>query len=144
MSIRVATGNLHAVPAELHAAVTALLRGAGQRYTAGRPLSLPEILDVRPGLPQSSVYRNLAGLEQAGAVRRVTSGDEFARFELSEELTAHHHHLVCTSCGTVTDVAPSPRLERTVERALAEIAADTGFRPEAHRLDFVGRCADCA
>ena len=140
---------------DLHEAVAALLEGAGQRYTPGRralvdclaaaggPLSLPDILGSRPGLPQSSVYRNLADLEQAGVVHRLSVPGEFTRFELTEELTSHHHHLVCTSCGSVTDVAPSPRLERTVERALAEIAADTGFRPETHRLDVMGRCGDC-
>ena len=141
---------------DLHATVADLLIRSGQRYTEGRraivdclaaaarPMSLPEILRERPALPQSSVYRNLGGLEQAGVVQRLPGTDEFARFELSEELTSHHHHLVCERCGAVTDVAPSARLERTVERLVAEIAADTGFNAERHRLDVIGRCANCA
>src|SRR5258706_12337081 len=57
------------------------LRKAGQRYTGNRrellelfatvsePLTIPEILAHRRDLAQSSVYRNLAVLEQAGLVQ---------------------------------------------------------------------------
>jgi Fur family ferric uptake transcriptional regulator len=140
---------------ELHSTLAGRLRGVGQRYTAGRrslveildraerPLSLPDILDAAPDLPQSSVYRNLAVLEQAGAVHRVHTSGEYARYELAEDLTEHHHHLVCTSCGDVTDVVIPARVERAVERATAEVASGAGFTLEGHRLDLVGRCADC-
>src|SRR5919106_1393791 len=98
-----------------HAVVGARLRDLGQRYTgnrrllvrvmleAGHPLTLPEILLAEPQLAQSSVYRNLALLEQAKAVHRITGGGDFARYELAEDLTQHHHHLICSSCGTVQD-----------------------------------------
>jgi Fe2+ or Zn2+ uptake regulation protein len=144
------------VGAELHATVAARLRTDDQRYTgarraivdileaASRPLSIPEILANGRGLAQSSAYRNLAVLEQAGAVRRVHGADDFARFELAEDLTHHHHHLVCVSCGAVEDVELSAALERTVERAVGTVAADTGFEVHSHRLDLMGRCARCA
>ena len=140
--------------AEVEGAVVARLERADQRYTpgraalvellasAGRPLSIPDILAERPGMPQSSVYRNLAVLEAAGAVHRV-AGSGFARYELAEDLTAHHHHLVCLSCGAVTDVTAPPPLERSVERAIPELVAGTGFRPSGHRLDLLGLCAKC-
>ena len=59
-------------------AVAARLHRVGQRLTANRqalldaltaaarPLTIPEILDRRPDLAQSSVYRNLVVLEEAG------------------------------------------------------------------------------
>ena len=83
------------------------LRGVGQRLTsnrealvdtladATRPLTIPEILDRRKRLAQSSVYRNLVVLEDAGIVHRVLGAGEFARWELAEDLTGHHHHLIC-------------------------------------------------
>lgn len=111
---------------------------------ADRPLTLPEILAARPGLPQSSAYRNLVVLEQAGAVRRIVTGDEFARYELAEDLTGHHHHLVCTSCGRIEDLPASDGIERSVAAAAALAARRTGFRTSHHRLDLVGICADCA
>ena len=107
------------------------------------PLSVPEVRAADPDLPQSSVYRNLGVLETAGVARRVLGVDDFARYELAEDLTEHHHHLVCTSCGAVTDVQLSTKLERSMERAIQEIASDTGFRPAGHRLDLVGLCATC-
>ncbi len=71
------------------------------------------------------------------------TADDFSRFELTEELTGHHHHLVCTSCGAVLDYSPPPRLERSIARVTGELAAATGFRADAHSLDFVGVCAGC-
>lgn len=139
---------------QVHDAVAAQLRRVEQRYTpqrqvlvdvlagAGRPLAIADIVAAAE-LPQSSVYRNLAVLEQAGAVRRVQAADGGARFELDEDHTEHHHHLVCTSCGTVVDYRVSEGLERSMERAIAEIVDATGFRPQAHRLDLLGTCASC-
>ncbi|HEX2851232.1 MAG TPA: Fur family transcriptional regulator [Acidimicrobiales bacterium] len=146
--------------ADLHETVAERLDGVGQRYTDGRralvevlaaadrPLTLPDVLAAaRDPLAQSSAYRNLAVLEQAGVVLRVAAAagsSDHARYELAEDLAGHHHHLVCTRCGSVTDVTVPDRLERAVDRALEEIVAGTGFRLEGHRLDLVGRCRNCA
>jgi Fe2+ or Zn2+ uptake regulation protein len=140
----------------LRETVASRLRNVGQRLTtnrvslvealtaAPRPLTIPEILDMRPGLAQSSVYRNLVVLEEAGIVHRVLGTDEFARWELAENLTEHHHHLICASCGRVEDVPASAGLERSVAAAAAAITRSTGFRTERHRLDLVGVCATCS
>jgi len=140
---------------ELHAKVAERLRAVAQRYTpvrravvevlaaAGRPVPISELLHAGPGLAQSSVYRSLTVLEDAGVVHRMLGPDGLARHELAEALTEHHHHLVCMSCGTVEDLPASLRLERTVARAVAQAVAATGFRPQTHRLDLVGVCARC-
>ncbi len=143
---------------DLHVVVGRRLRVGGMRYSrsryavvqilagAGRPLTLPEILDGDVGegqvLSQSSAYRNLGELVEAAVVRRVDSGDDHARFELHESLTGHHHHLVCDACGRIDDFEVSDEFEQRVDE-LAELAADRGFRVDAHRFDMVGRCADC-
>ncbi len=143
------------VPADLHSVVAGRLRAVDQRYTkgrqavvnvlatAGRPLSIPDILATDRTIPQSSLYRNLTVLEQAGVVRKVHGADEFSRFELVEDLTGHHHHLVCVSCGSVDDYTVPPRFERTMAKALDEVASEVGFRAQSHRLDLVGVCARC-
>jgi Fe2+ or Zn2+ uptake regulation protein len=142
--------------AELHDTIAARLIGDGQRYTDGRralvegllaaaqPLTIPELLEATPRMAQSSAYRNLAVLEQAGVVHRITASGDFARFELAEDLTEHHHHLICSSCGAVEDFTAPAGLERTLGKALAEIEAAHGFAADRHRLDLIGRCADCA
>jgi Fur family ferric uptake transcriptional regulator len=140
---------------DLHDLVAARLRADGQRYTAsrrrlvdilagaGRPVSIPEVLSAGPGLPQSSAYRNLVVLEHAGAVGRVLAADGHARYELAEGLVEHHHHLVCVACGSVSDFTLAARSERTIDRAVEDVAGATGFRPSGHRLDILGVCAHC-
>ena len=148
-------GSLTAVARTLTGSVTNRLRGSGQRFTpsrrslvdilagAGRPLTIQEIVDGRPDLAQSSVYRNLVVLQQAGVVRRVVTGTDFARYELDEALTDHHHHLVCTSCGTVEDLVLPKDLEETIGRVAKRAAGRYGFVEAGHRLDVTGLCSDC-
>jgi len=110
---------------------------------ADRPLTIPEVLADRD-VPQSSAYRNVALLEETGVLHRVTSTDEFARFELAEDITDHHHHhLICSACGEVADFTVSQHLETALEEAMREVAHGTGFTPEHHRLDLLGRCRRC-
>ncbi|MHB1710000.1 MAG: Fur family transcriptional regulator [Acidimicrobiales bacterium] len=143
-------------PDETHRLVEDRLRHADQRYTTGRraiidllataghPVSIGDIAGHLPGLPRSSAYRHLVDLEGAGVVRRVAANDEFTRFELAEDLTGHHHHLLCMHCGRIIDVTPSAAFEQNVARAVDQIAAAEGFQPHSHRLDVLGHCADCA
>jgi Fe2+ or Zn2+ uptake regulation protein len=139
----------------LHDLAEARLRRVDQRYTAGRravidllasaghPVSIGDITARLPGLPRSSAYRHLVDLEIVGLVRRVAASDEFARFELAEDLTEHHHHLLCVSCGKVTDVTPSATFEQSVSDTVDQLAKAEGFQPHSHRLDVLGVCADC-
>lgn len=140
---------------DLHAVVAIRLRGIDQRYTAGRraivdllvsaghPVSIGDIATRLPDLPRSSAYRHLVDLQSAAVVRRVAANDEFARFELAEDLTEHHHHLLCTSCGKVIDITPSPAFERTIANQLDALADAEGFLPHSHRVDVLGLCAAC-
>ena len=91
-----------------------------------------------------SIARNLVVLEEAGIVHRVVGTDDFARWELAEDLAGHHHHLICASCGSVEDVPASAGLERSVAAAAAAITRATGFRTQRHRVDLVGLCKRCA
>ena len=140
---------------ELHQTIKARLLAAGQRYThqrrqlveilagSGNPVTIPEILQGR-GLAQSSVYRNLADLERASVVRRLVTDEEYGRYELSEDLTEHHHHVICSSCGTVQDLPMPADFERRLEQTLDRRARSVGFAEVSHRLDLIGLCSSCA
>jgi Fe2+ or Zn2+ uptake regulation protein len=142
-------------PGDLHHTVLQRLRRDGQRYTANRrqivealdavqhPLTIPEILGANAELAQSSVYRNLVVLERSGVVSKVVTDSEWSRYELAEDLTGHHHHLICSSCGAVRDVDVPELLERSIDTALADLAAEHGFTLDDHRLDLLGTCAEC-
>jgi Fe2+ or Zn2+ uptake regulation protein len=150
-------GHHEPVPAtsELHELVEVHLRRIDQRYTSGRqavvtvlasfgrPMSISDISDALPDVPRSSAYRHLSDLQLAGVVRRIAANDDFARFELAEDLTHHHHHLLCTLCGKVIDVTPSSRFERTVAAMVADLTSQQGFEATSHALDVIGHCAAC-
>ena len=150
-------GRTERLPEGLRETVTTRLRRANQRLTPNReallevlartgngPVTIPEIRAVRPDLAVSSVYRNLVVLEQADVVHRVVARGDFAYYELVEELTEHHHHVVCSNCGSVEDVPASPTIEQSVRDAARQIARRTGFKTERHRLDLFGLCQRCA
>jgi Fur family ferric uptake transcriptional regulator len=140
---------------DLHSVAERRLRGIDQRYTAGRraivellvsighPVNIGDIAESLPDLPRSSAYRHLVDLESAGLVRRVTASDEFTRFELAEDLTEHHHHLVCINCGKVIDVTLPAGFEQNVTQAIGQLADAEGFEPHSHRLDVLGICSAC-
>ena len=135
--------------------VAARLESDGQRYTenrrelvellasGGAPLTIPEVLKARPDLAQSSVYRNLSILERAGVVHRIVTNDEWARYELAEEFGEHHHHLICSTCGSVQDFTVPTALERAIDAASHAVADGAGFVLAHHNLDLIGRCAAC-
>lgn len=142
---------------QIHDDVTSRLRRSRQRYsplrrqivdllhTADRPQSIPDLLAAAPDQAQSSVYRNLNVLEQAGVVRRLTSNDDVARYELAEDVTGHHHHhLVCTTCGRIEDFDVAPAIEEALHAAVDAAQDRSGFRDLSHQFELHGTCADCA
>ena len=141
----------------LHDDVASLLRSGDHRYTTGRkqvisallaadcPVTILDILELDTGLAQSSVYRNLAILEEVGAVTRIVTHDDHARFELTEALTDHHHHhLICTTCGSVSDFELTHDTESTLKQAFAKVSRSAKFAVDSHRLDLLGSCSTCA
>jgi Fur family transcriptional regulator, ferric uptake regulator len=142
--------------ADLHQVAAHRVAADRQRYTTMRrqlveilsesdhPITIPDILRLDPDLAQSSVYRNLTVLEHAGVITRVVTNDEWARFELAEDLGRnHHHHLICELCGTVRDVVVPDAVESALDASLDHLASTNGFELRHHRLDLVGICADC-
>lgn len=141
---------------DLHGIALARLEAVGQRYTTGRralidvladaraPITTAAIAERDKTLTTSSTYRNLAVMEEAGIVRRLITSAEHASFELAEDLTEHHHHMICSSCGSVRDVTLPEALERDLDRALARLAKRNDFAVREHRLDLVGVCGSCS
>ena len=130
------------------------LQTINQRYTKNRrklieillktskPITINQILESDSKLAQSSVYRNLAVLEEAGLVVKIITNDDHAHYELAEHILDHHHHIICSPCGEILDFHLSEKIEKALENSLKEIA-DVGFSIDRHRLDLLGTCGEC-
>jgi len=133
--------------------VSSILRRQGYKLTPQRRavlnaiatnqdhLTHAEIFDrVRreyPGIGLVTVYRTLDILTELGLICEVHSGGN-CRSYLMRRPQEHHHHLVCSDCGTVTDFTNCDLSE--LEQRLSR---ETGFQVEGHLLEFTGRCRNC-
>ncbi|HCK51719.1 MAG TPA: Fur family transcriptional regulator [Planctomycetaceae bacterium] len=99
--------------------VKAMIRGAGLRSTTARVAVIQQLASVRLpqthadvtaaleafGFDQSTIYRCLTELTDAGLVARLDLGDSLRRFELLKSGTdgfSQHPHFMCVSCGSVS------------------------------------------
>lgn len=140
---------------ELHRSVAARLADQDQQYTtnrravvdalvtAGAPITLPDLLQADATLAQSSAYRSLSVMVEAGVVRRLVHVSDHAHFELAEHLTGHHHHLICEGCGTVVDVTLPDEVEAAMDVTFDAVAEASGFTSSHHAVDIYGTCATC-
>lgn len=133
--------------------VIRLLQGRGHRMTSARrfmiaalceaasPLSAIDLLKHldkhRLHSNKTTVYRELSFLEKQNVVKAVDFGDGMKRYEVAGE--NHHHHLICTRCGAVTDI----ELERDVEEEGARLGKQHDFKVTNHSLEFFGICKNC-
>ena len=105
-----------------------------------RPLTVEEIWERmegrRSGLP--TIYRNLERFVQEGWAESILGSDQAMRFVRCES-EHHHHHLQCEACGRMVEVEACG-----LEEALANLAAQSGFRVTRHQLSLYGLCPDCA
>ena len=125
---------LRATPAHI-AVCEALLQAAGPLTHA----EVARLLDAR-GTDQTTVFRNLSDLSEAGLVRRLEVGDHVYRFEWcgTADSDSGHAHFVCVDCGEVTclpDLPPSA--PAAVQRAGRKLIRDVT------EVLYKGHCTHC-
>jgi Fur family ferric uptake transcriptional regulator len=125
---RLARGGLRST-APRRALLDAML-ALGDHFTA------EELAAAAPGVGRATVFRTLRLLQDLGSICLVVLDDGTSEYRLAE--AGHHHHLVCSSCGRVSDISGCD-----LTGLLRTISDDTGFEVEAHRLELYGRCAEC-
>lgn len=126
----------------------ALLETEGHRITATRrgvlkaiasadsPLTVEEISDRVPDIGRATVFRTVKLLHELGVICRVTLENRGIRYVLST--SSHHHHLICSNCGSVTEFS-SPQLDQ----AIHEEAEAAGFELNGHTVELYGKCKHC-
>lgn len=129
-----------------------MLRGAALRVTRPRVAALSAVHAhphadtdsiigvVREDLGEVShqaVYDVLRALTAAGLVRRIEPAGSVARYEA--RVGDNHHHLVCRSCGAITDVDCAVGYTPCLMPS-----DDAGYEIGEAEVTYWGRCADCA
>jgi Fur family ferric uptake transcriptional regulator len=97
---------------------------------------LTESLRGRLGVTRATIFRSLDVLADLGVVERLDLPTGEHAFVACEP--AHHHHIVCSSCGRSTGVA-----DHGLEAVAETIGRETGYRVDTHRLELFGRCPAC-
>lgn len=94
-----------------------------------------------PSLSLATVYKNLDSLREIGAVGDVNPLHVRGRYEavLPGTGVGHpHHHLVCTKCHRIFDLAeelvPTPRVDAVTA---------PGFTVQSVRVQVEGVCGEC-
>jgi Fur family transcriptional regulator, ferric uptake regulator len=141
-----------------HTSLVSLLSAKGVRLTrprravlavlaeARRPMSVAEIharlsgRDVNLG----SVYRTVALLCRLDVMRLADESRGTQRFELGEDFTGHHHHLVCQRCGDVQDLEGCVLQKPVLTRLQKRIRRVMRFQVMDHDVRLYGVCGRCA
>jgi Fur family ferric uptake transcriptional regulator len=99
---------------------------------------LAEVRTRDKGIGYATVYRTLKLLAECGVASERRFGDGLSRYELADEATTHHDHLICVSCGKIIEFE-EPRIEELQD----EIAERYGFEISSHKHEMYGTCSDC-
>jgi Fur family ferric uptake transcriptional regulator len=113
---------LHAVHANPHVDTDALIAAARARIG---PVSHQAVYDV------------LRILTDRGLVRRIQPQGSVARYEA--RVGDNHHHLVCRSCGAISDVDCATGIAPCLSPS-----SDEGFVVDEAEVIYWGRCRFCA
>ena len=97
-----------------------------------------------PEIGLATIYRTVQLLLDMQLVDRIMLDDGCVRYEIGDFLDEqeghrlHHHHLICTECGSV-----SAFRDDLLEDLEAYIEKETGFQVTDHELKFYGVCKKC-
>ena len=83
-----------------------------------------------------AVYDVLRALTAAGLVRRIQPPGSVTRYE--SRVGDNHHHVVCRSCGAITDVDCAVGYTPCLTAA-----DDSGYQIDEAEVVYWGRCPEC-
>ena len=99
---------------------------------------LSEVRERDRGIGYATVYRTLKLLAECGVASERRFGDGLSRYELADDASTHHDHLICASCGKIIEFE-----EPKIEELQDAVAKRYGFRLTSHKLEMYGKCAEC-
>ncbi len=100
------------------------------------PFTIEELVATAPDVGRATVFRTVKLLQETEVICRMVLEDGGVRYELSRG--GHHHHLICNSCGAISEFS-DPALDVLIQAT----AATRRFALEGHSLELYGRCDAC-
>ena len=91
-----------------------------------------EVRQEMPTISLRTVYQTLNDLTAMGELSQLDLGTGSARFDPTVD---PHHHLVCDTCGAVSDLH--------AEFSEVRVPDDVGFSVSSTEIVFRGRCREC-
>ena len=104
---------------------------------SNRPFTIEELSERLPDIGRATVFRTIKLLQELDIVCRVPLEDGGIRYERSRS-GRHHHHLICSECGSVTEFS-----DPTLDEAIEQNAETASFELDGHSAELYGRCAPC-
>ncbi len=99
---------------------------------------LYSIVKSKAGIGLVTVYRTMRLLVQYGFAQEVDFQDGFTRYEINDDLSGQHEHLICIRCGHITEFK-----DGAIQNIERRARTKTGFSPLHHRLEIFGVCKLC-
>ena len=93
--------------------------------------------DLGGEVSHQAVYDVLRALTTAGLIRRIQPSGSVSRYEA--RVGDNHHHLVCRSCGAISDVDCA-----VGETPCLTAADDNGFVIDEAEVIYWGTCPACS
>jgi Fur family ferric uptake transcriptional regulator len=90
-----------------------------------------------PEVGRATVFRTIETLANLGLLDRISFADGAERYHAVTP-GAHHHHLTCSACHRVVNIALC-----VPEEALRSAASNAGFTLSGHRVELFGLCERC-
>ena len=87
-------------------------------------------------LGQVTVYRTLEILERLGLARKLYQEDGCSTYAAASR--GHGHHVICRTCHKVAEYEGC-----SIDKALRDASARTGYLVEGHWLEMFGLCPSC-
>ncbi len=111
-----------------------MLLDAGRTHLSSEDI-ITRVKRQRPHVADSTIYRQLAALEELGVVEHVHLGHGPSTYHLASDA---HPHLVCTRCGKVIDVS-----DREFAQLAAHLESAYRFRIIPRHFAMLGECDYC-
>jgi Fe2+ or Zn2+ uptake regulation protein len=94
------------------------------------------VRQTEPSIGLVTVYRTLEMLKCVGVICELSMPDSGRTYVLGP--SDHHHHLVCSGCGTVVNFTT-----RGLDELEERLRLESGFTITGHVLEFAGVCPNC-